>query len=55
MCKLYYLIKLNFCNEFSSPDSGIMIKSVFSLVLIELSDLLVLNGICLYFHVIVMR
>ena len=30
-------------------------KSVFSLVLVELSDLLVFNDICLYSHVIGIR
>ena len=39
------LLKLKFVNVFTSLDSGIMIKSVFSLVLVELSDLLVFNGI----------
>ena len=32
--------------------SGIMILFVFSVFLIELCDLLVFNGICLFIHVI---
>ena len=47
-----YYGAMYYCCEFSSLYSGIMIKSVFSFVLIKLRDLLVFIGICLYIHVI---
>ena len=40
-----FLLTSKFVNKFYSSDSGIMIKSVFFLVMVELCDLLVFIGV----------
>ena len=42
---IIFLLTSKFVNKFYSSDSGILIKSVFFLVMVELCDLLVFIGV----------